>query len=346
MTHHLQITHCSTIMDTDTLQTFQSVCGTDEDTATHVLESFGGDLDRAVNFFMENGEQGVATLQAFRPPEPPPASAPPAPIDLEEDDDGPIVVSSQSPDQHQAAGNEAADQHGRNQGWLEEEAALQEALEASKVTAPGAQHTEHASAWYARMKAGRRSTGHGQSRRYLQALISPYFDSSGSTRSSAAQGTSTPGRPSSTHRSASEQVSSAIVATQPVELQAACSNPLREVHLSTVQTAGSSDVEEYEPDYDSDVEMDTEEEYAAKLAAAQQAQAARLRRRNGGDGAGPSGGATTRYAHAWICREQFQLWHCKAIDSHSIACQAVHLFHRASVLPCHCLARSCSGCIL
>ena len=199
-------------MDTDTLQTFQSVCGTDEDTATHVLESFGGDLDRAVNFFMENGEQGVATLQSFRPPEPPPASAPPAPIDLEEDDDGPIVVSSQSPDQHQAAGNEAADQHGRNQGWLEEEAALQEALEASKVTAPGAQHTEHASAWYALMKAGRCSTGHGQPRRYPQALTSPNpFDSSGSTRSSAAQGTSTPGRPSSAHRSASEQVSSAIV---------------------------------------------------------------------------------------------------------------------------------------
>jgi UBA-like domain len=146
------------IMDTDKLQTFQSVCGTDENTATHVLASFGGDLDRAVNFFMENGEQGVATLQSFGPSDPQPASAPPAPIDLDEDDEGPIVVSSQSPDQQQAARDEAADQHGRNQGWLEEEAALQEALEASKVTAPGAQHTR-ASACYAWVKAVRGFTG-------------------------------------------------------------------------------------------------------------------------------------------------------------------------------------------
>ena len=62
-----------------------------------------------------------------------------------------------------------------------------------------------------------------------------------------------------------------------------------------LQTAGSSDVEEYEPDYDSDVEMDTEEEYAAKLAAAQQAQAARLRQ-GASDGAGPSGGACSQHA--------------------------------------------------
>lgn len=52
-----------------------------------------------------------------------------------------------------------------------------------------------------------------------------------------------------------------------------------------------SDVEEYEPEADSDVEMDTEEDYAAKLAAAQQAQAARRRRQAAANGgAGPSGG--------------------------------------------------------
>lgn len=123
--------------DADKLQMFGLITGADETTAQHVLESFNGDLDRAVNFFLENGEQGVATLQSFRPQEPQRAAERPAPIDLEEDDE-PIVVPSQSPDQQQAAREEAAAQHRRNQGWLEEEAALQQALEASKVTAAGA----------------------------------------------------------------------------------------------------------------------------------------------------------------------------------------------------------------
>ena len=123
--------------DAEKLETFQSVCGADEETATHVLESFGGDLDRAVNFFMENGEQGLATLQSFRPREPQHAAAPPGPIDLDEDNDEPIVLPSPSPDQQQTR-DEAAEQARRNQGWLEEEAALQQALEASKVTAAGA----------------------------------------------------------------------------------------------------------------------------------------------------------------------------------------------------------------
>lgn len=121
--------------DADKVATFQSICSTDAETATHVLESFGGDLDRAVNFFLENGEQGVATLQSFRPPEPQRAAERPAPIDLE---DEPIIVPTQSPDQQQAARDEAAALHRRNQGWIEEEAALQQALEASKVTAAGA----------------------------------------------------------------------------------------------------------------------------------------------------------------------------------------------------------------
>jgi UBA-like domain len=136
----------SIMAEADKLSTFQSVCGTDEETATHVLESFGGDLDRAVNFFMENGEQGVATLQSFRPSEPQLAAAPSPPIDLEEDDDAPIVVPSQSPDQQQVDRDEAAEQHRRNQGYLEEEAALQQALQASKVTAPGAWDAEDAPA--------------------------------------------------------------------------------------------------------------------------------------------------------------------------------------------------------
>lgn len=60
--------------------------------------------------------------------------------------------------------------------------------------------------------------------------------------------------------------------------------------MAALQTA-DSDVEEYEPEMDSDVEMDTEEEYAAKLAAAQQAQAVRRRRQTATNGgAGPSGG--------------------------------------------------------
>lgn len=196
-------------MDTDKLQTFQSVCGTDEDTATHVLASFGGDLDRAVNFFMENGEQGVATLQSFGPSDLQPTSAPPAPIDLDEDDEAPIVVSSQSPDQQQAARDEAADQHGRNQGWLEEEAALQEALEASKVTAPGAQHAE----WRCMLCLDEGHAKHHWSSSLTSASIFIRADTTllrcaaGSTRSSVAQGTSTPGRPSSAHRSTSDQVS-------------------------------------------------------------------------------------------------------------------------------------------
>lgn len=135
-----------TMADADKLATFQSITGADDETAQHVVESFGGDLDRAVNFFLENGEQGVATLQSFRPPAQPQAAAQPAPIDLEEDDE-PVLVPSQSPDMDAAAQfaaqQEAAAEHRRNQGWLEEEAALQQALEASKVTA-GAHSAQHA----------------------------------------------------------------------------------------------------------------------------------------------------------------------------------------------------------
>ena len=117
-------------------------------------------------------------------------------------------MSSQSPDQQQAARDEAADQHGRNQGWLEEEAALQEALEASKVTAPGAQRAE----CFCMLSLHEGCTRLHRSSWLTSALIATRADMSfprcaaGSTRSSVAQGTSTPGRPSSAHRSASEQV--------------------------------------------------------------------------------------------------------------------------------------------
>ncbi len=126
--------------DSDKFSTFCAITGADEETAQHVVESFGGDLDRAVNFFLENGEQGVATLQSFRPDSHAEPAAQAEPDAINVDDEEPILVPSQSPEpgqggQSTAAQAAAAEHAGRNQGWLEEEAALQQALEASKMSA-------------------------------------------------------------------------------------------------------------------------------------------------------------------------------------------------------------------
>ncbi len=45
------------------IATFQAITGTDHETAEHVLEAHGWDLNRGVNFYMENSATGI--------PEPP-----------------------------------------------------------------------------------------------------------------------------------------------------------------------------------------------------------------------------------------------------------------------------------
>ena len=82
------------------IDTFQAVTGADSDVAERVLSAHKWDLDRAVNFFMENGTDGMAALQAAAPSHPaaqdvydiddtelPDRSARHTPVMLDDDDD-------------------------------------------------------------------------------------------------------------------------------------------------------------------------------------------------------------------------------------------------------------------
>lgn len=55
------------------ISTFEAITGADHETAEHVLEAHGWDLNRGVNFFMESSAAGIAEppKQRARTPEPP-----------------------------------------------------------------------------------------------------------------------------------------------------------------------------------------------------------------------------------------------------------------------------------
>ena len=117
----------ASMADPEKLATLSAITGADDNAAHMILNSFNGDLERAVDYVMENGEQGVAALSAFTP-------VSDAAQALEASDEEPIDLSSPSP-MAQAAARHAAEVQLRNRGWQEEEAALQQALAASKMTA-------------------------------------------------------------------------------------------------------------------------------------------------------------------------------------------------------------------
>lgn len=115
---------------------FQSTTGADAETAEHCLEAFEGDLDRAVSHYFD----------ASSPPGAPPpaetthtASSPPPAINVDLDDEE--MAASSAREVRQAASLSEADRAARleaqrrNQGHLEEEEALQQALAASRMPA-------------------------------------------------------------------------------------------------------------------------------------------------------------------------------------------------------------------
>ena len=60
----------------DDIATFQAITGADHETAEHVLEAHGWDLNRGVNFYMESSSVGPSA-ELHRPPREAPRSHPP-----------------------------------------------------------------------------------------------------------------------------------------------------------------------------------------------------------------------------------------------------------------------------
>lgn len=72
------------------VQMFCSVTGADGDTAEHVLEAHGWDLNRSVEFFLENGAAAHPSRQAV-PAAPPGFQAAQTPIPVDDDSPPPLV---------------------------------------------------------------------------------------------------------------------------------------------------------------------------------------------------------------------------------------------------------------
>lgn len=85
--------HCTAaVMDReDALSTFVTLTGANGQVAGHLLDSFGGDLDSAINFYLESGGVGYGG--------PPVPASPPDYVeepDVIEEEPGPVAARSRS----------------------------------------------------------------------------------------------------------------------------------------------------------------------------------------------------------------------------------------------------------
>mmetsp|Transcript_12266 Transcript_12266/g.36862 ORF Transcript_12266/g.36862 Transcript_12266/m.36862 type:complete len:466 (+) Transcript_12266:280-1677(+) len=120
----------------EAVQLFQSTTGADVQTAQHCLEAFEGDLDRAVSHYFDSSTSPGFPVAASTNPVGP---GHPHPVSLDSDEEE-MTMPAALDAAPGASGCEADDAaraaaHRRNQGYLEEEKALEAALAASRVAA-------------------------------------------------------------------------------------------------------------------------------------------------------------------------------------------------------------------